>query len=314
MSVGVIPEQTPIGPFMVTRALAKGGMATVYQAANTDSGQEVAIKISRFAESDKRYGNALRFEADLLENLDHPNIVTVVPIPIPDTKILPVAAKAINQRGSPWYYTMEYLGGGSLTSYVEDGGILPADIVASMAYQVGRGLLYLHKKGFAHLDVKGDNILFRYPLKKGELLHSVMVDFGVAAQTSRGLEAAGGTLLIMAPERLAAPSTDSGEKVPLDAAKMDTYALGVTMYRSLTGQYPFAGFNQRALIASILGSPVVPPGEIVRDMPPEVNSIVLRCLEKDPRERISLAALVAQLERLPYRLSRMNRDLPTGEV
>ena len=94
---------------------------------------------------------------------------------------------------------------------------------------------------------------------------------------------------------------------------MDTYALGVTMYRTLTGQYPFAGFNQRALIASILSSPIVPPAEIVRDMPQEVNTIVMRCLEKDPRQRISLAALVAQLERLPYRISRLNRDLHSAE-
>jgi serine/threonine-protein kinase len=309
MSVGVIPEDTRVGPFNIQRALARGGMATVYQAVENETGQEVAIKISRFAETDRRYGNALRFEADLLENLDHPNIVTVLPIPLPDTKILPVSAKALSQRGNPWYYTMEYLHGGSLTSYIEEGGILPADIVVSMAYQVSRALLYLLKKGYAHLDVKGDNILFRYPLRQGELLHAVIIDFGVAAQTSRGLEAAGGTLLIMAPERLAPPELETGKPLPLDASKMDVYALGVTMYRTLTGQYPFAGFNQRALISSILGSPVVPPAEIVRDMPAEVNAIVLECLTKDPRKRLSLAELVAKLERLPYRISRMNRDL-----
>ena len=306
MGITVIPENTEVGPFRIQRALAKGGMAIVYQAVEPRSGREVAVKVSRFAETDRRYGNALRFEADLLEQLEHPNIVNIVPIPLPGAKIPPSSAKAVQLSGHPWYYSMEFLNGNSLTNYVAQGGILPADVVSATMYQVCRGLLYLHKQGYAHLDIKTDNILFRYPLEKGALIHAVLVDFGVAAQTSLGNEAAGGTLLIMAPERLAPPEDDI---MQLDAGKMDVYSVGVTMYRVLTGQYPFAGMNQRALIRSILNSPVIAPRNIVPDLPVELNTLVLDALAKDPEDRISLQALIANLEKLPYRIARLTRDI-----
>ena len=300
-------QESRIGPYAIHEQLAEGGMAYVYRATDLCSGDEVALKVSRFAETDRRYGNALRFEADLLEQLDHPNIVKVLPIPLSGAKIPPYSAKALEVRGHPWYYAMEFLLGGVLIDYVEHGSALPVDVTCSVAYQIGRALLYLHERGYAHLDVKAENILFKYPLRKGALIQPVLLDFGVAAQNKQGVETTGGTLLIMAPERLDRP--DNGAQRHLDASKMDVYALGVTCYRVLTGQYPFIGATQRALISAILSSPVIPPSEVRPSIPGEVNMLVLRCLEKDPTQRIGLREMVAYLERLPYRISRLNRNL-----
>lgn len=305
MASGVMEDTAVVGPFRLLNQLARGGMATVYHAQHAETGEQVALKISRHAETDRRYGNALRFEADLLEKLDHPNIVSIKPIQLPGAKIPPYAAKALQMRGHPWYYTMEYLYGGSLLSYVPQGGVLPVDIVVSVFYQVARGLLYLHKQGYAHFDVKAENILFRYELKNGALLHPILIDFGVSAQTSRGLEATGGTLLIMAPERLSQNSAGSS----LDAGKMDVYSVGVTMFRMLTGQYPFTGFSQRALIGAILNDTPRPPSDYRPNIPEEIDALVLTCLERDQVNRLSLHHLVGHLERLPYRISRMNRHL-----
>jgi serine/threonine-protein kinase len=291
---------------MIRQALARGGMATVYYATGADGHDEVALKVSRFAETDRRYGNALRFEADLLEKLDHPNIVTIKPIPLPGAKIPPFSAKALQIRGHPWYYSMELLRGGSLLTYTEHSAALPVDAVVSMFYQVARGLMYLHRKGYAHLDVKAENVLFKYPLRKGALIQPVLVDFGVSAQTSRGMEAAGGTLLIMAPERLTAQQNSLRD---MDAAKLDVYAMGITMYRVLAGRYPFTGFSQRALITAILNDPVRPLSEVRPDIPEGISALVMACLEKDHTSRPAMGHVVAQLERLPYRLSRLNRDL-----
>jgi serine/threonine protein kinase len=307
MSVGALEPNMIVGPFMVAEAIARGGMATVYRAQRQDRpGGEVALKISRFAESDKRYGDAVRFEANLLEHLDHPNIVKLVPIPVPNQRVFPSAARAMQIRGNPWYYAMEYMEGGSLLTYVEKGGRLAIDVAVSIAYQVARGLLYMHKMGYAHLDTKVENILFRYPVKKGALLHVVLVDFGVSAQNVRGMQATGGTLLIMAPERLTPP--EPGDP-PLDAGKMDVYSLGVTMYRILTGQYPFIGNSQRTLISAILNDPVTPPNEHRADIPPDIAGLVMACLAKDQIDRIGLPELVADLERLPYRITRLTREL-----
>lgn len=305
MSAGVLSPNMTIGPYTIRQAMARGGMATVYYAALKDGSSEVALKISRFAETDRRYGNALRFEADLLEKLNHPNIVNIEAIPLPGAKIPPFSAKALQIKGHPWYYTMEFLHGNSLLSYVQKGGTLPVDIAISIAYQVSRGLLFLHKHGYAHLDIKAENILFKYPLTKGELIHPVIIDFGVSAQTSRGLESTGGTLLIMSPERLSSGSEEQDH----DAGKMDVYSIGVTLYRILTGQYPFAGFSQRALISSILNDIPKPPDAIRKGIPEEVNTLVMNCLEKEQVNRPSLPHLVAFLERLPYRISRLNRDI-----
>jgi serine/threonine-protein kinase len=303
MSVGVLGPNMMVGPFIIHEAIAKGGMATVYHASLPDGSHEAALKVSRYAETDRRYGNALRFEADLLENLNHPNIVRLLPLPLPNVRIPPVTAKAMQVRGNPWYYAMEYMHGGPLLSYIEHGGTLPLDVAASIIYQVSRGLLYLHKVGYAHLDIKTENILLKYPLEKGAIIHPVIIDFGVAAQSSRGVQAAGGTLLIMAPERLAAQTDDAS----IDASKLDVYSLGVTFYRLLTGQYPFAGFSQRALISAILNDPIVPPSDVYSGIPPEANALAMACLAKDQADRMDLPTLVAQLERLPYRITRLSR-------
>ncbi len=307
MEPGAVSADRKIGPYIVHEPLAEGGMAYVFHAIQPGGG-EVALKVSRFAETDRRYGNALRFEADLLEQLDHPNIVTILPIPLPGAKLPPFCAKAVKVRGSPWYYAMEYLPGGMLIDYVERGRTLPVDVACAVAYQIGRALLYLHDHGYAHLDVKAENIIFKQSLRKGALVHPVIVDFGVAAQSRQGVEATGGTLLIMAPERLDRPGNGSG-KQRLDASQMDVYSLGVTLYRVLAGQYPFIGTTQRALISAILSSPAVPPSELKPDIPGEVDALVLRCLEKSPADRISLPELVTTLERLPFRISRLQREI-----
>jgi eukaryotic-like serine/threonine-protein kinase len=296
-----------IGPYIVHQPLAEGGMAYVFHAIQPGGG-EVALKVSRFAQTGQRYGDVLRHEAALLEQLDHPNIVKIMPIPLPGAEPPPFCASAVNVRGAPWYYAMEYLPGGALIDCVERGRTLPVDVACAVGYQMGRALLYLHEVGAAHLDVKAENILLKHSLRKGAVVHPVLVDFGVAAQNRHGVETTGGTLLIMAPERLDRPAKSAGRQ-PLDASKMDVYSLGVTLYRVLTGQYPFTGTALRELISAILSSPVIPPSGLKPDIPGEVDALVLRCLEKDPAARIGLPALIATLERLPYRISRLQRDI-----
>lgn len=292
-----------IGPYAVSGLLAEGGMAAVYRAAAPD-GTAVALKVSRHAETDSRYGSALRHEADLLSRLDHPNVVRALPIPV-EARLPVYAARAEDLPGAPWYFAMPLLEGGVLSEIVGGRRVLPLGVAASVGYQIGRGLLHLHALGYAHLDVKPENILFRTPLGRGALVHPVLVDFGVAMQGSERLDGVGGTLLTMAPERLDPPPGGAA----VDASRLDAYALGVTLYRIVTGQYPFIGTTRSALISSIQHSRIIPAAELRAGVPPLLNAVITGCLARQPAQRLGLAEAVAALQAVPARITRMTTGL-----
>lgn len=303
MSAPAAPAPPRIGPYAVGGLLAEGGMAAVYRAAAPD-GTPVALKVSRYAETDTRYGSALRNEADLLSRLDHPNVVRVLPIPV-EARLPVYAARAARLPGSPWYYAMPFLAGGVLSEIVGGRRVLPLDVAAAVGYQIGRGLLHLHALGYAHLDVKPENILFRTPLGRGALVHPVLVDFGVAVQGTDRLDGVGGTLLTMAPERIDPPPGGA----PVDASRLDSYALGVTLYRIVTGQYPFIGTTRAALISSIQHSRIIPAAELRAGVPPLLSAVITGCLARQPGQRLTLADAVMALQAVPNRITRMTTGL-----
>ena len=186
-----------IGPFTIVEALpaGHGGMARVFiatvsvsaalraagatpaaqlSAGNVDAlPEKVALKIARVitpgesaASEQAVYFEALNNEVETLKRLRHPNIVRLYPIPrgLPRN---PYAARATELDGNPWFCAMEYLGGGSLESRIKALGALPLAEAMEIAYQVGLALDHVHTKGMAHLDVKPENVLLRWPLGIG---------------------------------------------------------------------------------------------------------------------------------------------------
>lgn len=281
-----------IGPYTIVEVLpeGRGGMARVYRARQEQvqdhKHYDIALKISRYDYNDPRYNNALKQEVDILKRLRHPNIVSVLPLPL-GSKQDPFMARAIELPGSPWFYAMEYLQGGSLLDVAPRKAPLPFQVGCAIGVRLVDALMYIHSQGIVHMDVKPENVLFRYPPEKEELMDPVLIDFGVAART-KTVSATGGTLWTMAPEHIRHTRGEIPPETELDKRKMDVYSLGVVVYRMWTGHFPFDGLTSRSVTNAVLNSAIRPPRIHVRDLPDRTDTLMENWLQKDPNWRPSL--------------------------
>jgi serine/threonine protein kinase len=311
---------TAIGPFTIQEAMpaGHGGMARVFiavvgahaasaGATNPEALPErVALKIARVLTPEGMptpseqaiYFEALNNEVETLKRLRHPNIVRLFPIPrgLPRN---PYAARATEIDGAPWFCAMEYLGGGSLESRLKQLGTLALAEALEIAYQVGLALDHIHVKGMTHLDVKPDNILFRYPVGAAGAtlrnLQPVLIDFGIAAKMSKvGPQA--GSIPFMAPERIRMMRGEVAPELTADLAKADVYGLGVLLYRMLTGHLPYENLPRDQLTSAILDTQPKPPRQINPSVPPKVEEIVLATLVKEPAQRPNVDEIVTRLD------------------
>jgi len=304
-----------IGPFTVEKALpqGKGGMARVYVATRRASDgtlQRVALKVSRIiseepdpmkrARLQRFYFDALQNEVAILTRLKHPGIVQLYPIPWEWEKpVDPYIARAEELPGMPWYCVMEFLAGGSLAGRIKEKGTLPVKEAVEIAHQVCLALDYLHAKGMAHLDVKADNVLFRYKIEEGQRPEAVLVDFGIARRHQKtGLGA--GALPWMPPERI---REVRGEVPPEEAAQWnraptDIYGLGILLYVMLAGRLPFGGRSTSQIASAILMEAPTEPSsfntEIVKH--PGLERAIMEALAKDPEDRPSAQEMALLLD------------------
>jgi serine/threonine protein kinase len=211
--------------------------------------------------------------------VNHPNIVQVLDAGLSDDGIA--------------YIAMELLEGRPLAEELAGERSLPAPRAAWIMAQVCRALAAAHALGIIHRDVKPENI-FLHAGAPGEV--AKLLDFGVAKvqevprERRANLTVSGvllGTPLYMAPERFLSDACD---------ATADVYSVGVMMYRALAGRAPFEGNLTEIMMHAVSGSPR-PLREIAREVDPALESIVMRALSQEPRQRPSAAELAEVLER-----------------
>jgi len=248
---------------------------------------EVALKISRVGSHQTYYFSAIHKEVEVLQRLEHPGVVQLAPVS--DGKIR-FKERAVEIVGSPWYFGMECLSGESLEKYIRTVGPLTLGETAAIAHQVGMALVHVHERGFAHNDVKPDNILFRRALKVGERLEPVLIDFGVAAKLVR--QQLDGSVVYMAPERLQELRDPGPPEAAPDPAKADVWSMGILLYRMLIGREPFVGVTDRSITSAILRSTPVPMGSwppTIPVPPRKFRSLSKKCMEPPlPLDRPSM--------------------------
>ena len=274
----------------------RGGMARVVRARPLKGeDQQSALKISRTGGNQDYFFAAIQKEVEILQKLDHRGVVRLRPVSEGKN---PFKERAVEISDSPWFFGMEVLRGGSLESYLRGLGALSLGEAAAVCHQVGTTLEYIHREGFAHNDVKPDNILFRRELKIGERLEPVLIDFGVAAKLVR--PQLDGSVVYMAPERL----QESREPSPPewlaagDPAKADVWSMGILLYRLLVGREPFLGLTDRSVTSAILRA--IPPSMIKRrqDLPRELDQFVIEgCLAKEPKLRVNMREFNSVIDR-----------------
>lgn len=266
-----------IGDYRVEAELARGGMGVVYRARDPE-GTQVALKVlTNAGAADPELHVRFRREAEALAALDHPGILRVRDYGVGD--------------GGP-YLVADLLEGETLEARVKGSGPLPEREAAEMGRQVAAALGHAHERGLLHRDVKPANVI----LEGGR---PVLIDFGLtrdlASDASRLTES--GTILgsvhYMAPEQALA----QGELGPA----ADLYALGATLYFLLTGAPPFAGVTTIETLQQVAHAQPVAPRKLRPELSPELEGVVLRCLEKDPSRRYPSAfALEQALESYPH--------------
>jgi Nif-specific regulatory protein len=231
----------------------------VYRVFDASDDRDEAVKVLRHELSEPQ--QRLRFEAEFatLAELDHPNIVKVFDYGLVEDRYP--------------YFTMEYVHGRRISEFF-DGNNWNA--LYDVLLQIASALHYIHRRGIVHLDLKPSNILI------DENGRAKLMDFGLAIASRQVLDRQiRGTLQYMAPEVLKQDRVDS---------RADLYALGMTLYETVTGALPGYGKAPIDVIRMHLNEEIRPPSSINPHVPPELETIILKLLEKDPRHRYASAA------------------------
>ncbi len=261
------------GRYQLQDSIGRGGMAVIYRGYDLkDKNRPVAVKVLREAYStDPKFVTRFQLEGKAAASLRHPNIVRV---------------DDYGQSGGNYYIVMELVDGSDLRRYLRSRGKLDIERAVIIAHDVALGLAAAHRREIVHRDVKPQNILIG---RDGSIK---LTDFGIASVykdihaerlTTTGMTL--GTVQYYAPEQA------QGEIVN---AAADVYALGIVMYEMLTGRTPFDGDTPVAVAMQHLQDVPIPPSQYNPSIPPALEDIIMRCLEKVPEMRFHDGSVLAR--------------------
>lgn len=245
--------------YRVTERVGSGGMADVYKAVDETLGRTVAVKVmhSHYA-SDPEFVARFRHEASSAANLSHPSIVNIYDYGV---------------EGESYYIVMEYVRGTDLKAVLQQRGTFDPIKAAEYAAQVCAALTVAHGYGIIHRDIKPHNIV----LMPDDTVK--VMDFGIARAVDSDSTQTGsvlGTAQYVSPEQ--------AQGRPLGPAS-DLYSLGVVLYELTTGRLPFRGDTPVSVALKHVNDVAEPPRSIRADIPPALEAVILRALEKDPTRR-----------------------------
>jgi eukaryotic-like serine/threonine-protein kinase len=268
------PRPTPGMPtvpgFQILGVLGRGGMGVVYRAKQSALGRVVALKmILAGAHARERDLERFRAEAQAVARFQHPNIVQVFEVGEAD--------------GLP-YFALEFVPGGTLAGKLKHEPQTPK-FAAETVEALAKAMQYAHARGIVHRDLKPANVLV------GEDGAPKVTDFGLAKQLEgASIETQAGTILgtpsYMAPEQ----ASGDADKVGPPA---DVYALGAILYDMLTGRPPFTGTSVLETLDMVRHVEPVPPTQLAGKLPRDIETICLKCLQKDPAKRYATAGELA---------------------
>ncbi len=254
--------------YQLTDVLARSGMASIFKAIDTETGQPVALKIPHIQyEADVVFSERFRREEEAGQALDHPNLVRILK----------------PREKSRMYMAMELVEGKSLRALMDGKTPLPRERALDIARQLCDALQYLHDHGVVHRDLKPENVLLTADGRPKLLDFGIALFAGERRLTWTGLSHAVGTPDYMAPEQIRGRRGDP---------RTDVYALGTLLYEMLSCHLPFDSANPRALMRAKTREEPRPPSWYVPDFDPSLEAIILRAIERDPRDRYGSAALM----------------------
>ena len=259
------------GRYEIIDKIGSGGMANVYKAIDRVLNRYVAVKVlKKEFSTDENFVKKFWSEAQSAAGLTHANIVNVYDV--------------AEDRGL-YYIVMELVEGITLKDYIQKKGKLTAKEVIGITMQVSSAMDAAHSNNIIHRDIKPQNIIIS---KEGKVK---VTDFGIAKATSSNTISTNvmGSVHYTSPEQARGGFSD---------AKSDIYSLGITMYEMITGELPFDGDSTVSIALKHLQEDIVPPSELVPEIPYSLEQIIMKCTQKSADRRYAnVAALARDLKR-----------------
>jgi hypothetical protein len=261
--------------YEVQGVLGRGGMGVVYRARQVGLNRPVALKMILHAEHAAPEGHR-RFlkEAESVARLRHPNIVPVYEV-----------GEHQPAGGGPAvpFFSMELCEGGSLEDRLQRAPLTPAE-AAALVRTLAQAVQHAHEQGIVHRDLKPANVLLTPDAQPKVTDFGLAKRVGEAGQTASG--AVVGTPSYMAPEQA------GGRGKEIDG-RADVYALGALLYECLTGRPPFKAATAAETLVQVLADEPVPPRRLQPRVPPDLETVCLKCLHKEPKKRYQSAQELA---------------------
>lgn len=267
-------EPAQLGPYTIGPRLGRGGMGAVYEAVDSATGAAVAVKVlAAHLADDPGLKARFRAEIETLKELRHPGIVQLL---------------AFGEEGDQPYFAMELVRGKTIEQALRAGRRFTWQETVATALAISRALKVAHDHGVIHRDLKPSNILLADDVPVGEGVK--LADFGIAKLFGGASHTAHGNIVgtaeYMAPEQAAGAGIDH---------RADLYALGLVMYAMLAGRPPFRGGQATDVIAKQRNAPAPRIADAVPTVPPELDTLIDRLLQKDPASRPASALALARL-------------------
>jgi len=283
-------EEKILGGYRLLERVGRGGMGTVYRAIQISLDREVALKLlSPELVKDKNFVAQFFREARAAGQLNHPHIVQVYDV---------------GQEGEEYYYSMEFVRGGSLEDRLrKEGKLAPAEALR-IALEAATALEYAESRHIVHRDIKPDNLMLA---EDGRVR---VADLGLALSLKSGADQKGqpilGTPHFISPEQALRRDVD---------IRSDIYSLGATMYRMLTGETLFQGATAEEIVKKAVREEPRPLREVNAAVPERIAALVHRMVQKDPDARFASAKELREtLQRLLHQPARTKVTIAAGVV